>query len=180
MDIKNLLCTYENSDKLVFDKAVEVHYKSSSSCYSPLSSIMSSPASSVASSPSPILVSPPNSPSFNHHKKLNSRTPWSSEEDFLLQKGYEQGLSWAMISSTYLPHRSRGCCWGRFKTLQTKALEQREWSNPEDRLLLLAIKKHSKLFKHAWKSVAQDLGQRSSKECELRFCKIGNMIRKHQ
>ncbi|CAO3625319.1 unnamed protein product [Cunninghamella blakesleeana] len=179
MDIKNLLCTYETSDKLVFDREVEEHYKSSS-YYSPLSSILSSPASSVASSPLPILASPPNSPSpFHHHKKINSRTPWSTEEDFLLQKGYEQGLSWAMISSTYLPHRSRGCCWGRFKTLQAKALEQREWSNPEDRLLLLAIKKHSKLFKHAWKSVAQDLGQRSSKECELRYCKIGNMIRKH-
>ncbi|CAO3615926.1 unnamed protein product [Cunninghamella echinulata] len=192
MDIKNLLCTYETTttttDTLVFDhhkytNEYDNHFKS---YYSPLSSIVSSPVSSIASSPSPILDSPPHSPSpssfqnNNHTKKLNSRTPWSSEEDFLLQKGYEQGLSWAMISSTYLPHRSRGCCWGRFKTLQTKALEQREWSDPEDRLLLLAIKKHTKLFKHAWKSVAQDLGHRSSKECEIRFCKIGNMIRKRQ
>jgi hypothetical protein len=51
---------------------------------------------------------------------IQTRTPWTPEEDDLLQKGYEQGLSWAMISCTYLPHRSRGCCWGRFKTLQSK------------------------------------------------------------
>lgn len=51
---------------------------------------------------------------------IQTRTPWTPDEDELLQKGYEQGLSWAMISATYLPHRSRGCCWGRFKTLQSK------------------------------------------------------------
>ncbi|ORZ23595.1 hypothetical protein BCR42DRAFT_487536 [Absidia repens] len=54
--------------------------------------------------------------------QIQTRTPWTPLEDSLLQKGYEQGLSWAMISSTYLPHRSRGCCWGRFKTLQNKNL----------------------------------------------------------
>lgn len=51
---------------------------------------------------------------------VQTRTPWTPQEDRLLQKGYEQGLSWAMISSTYLPNRSRGCCWGRFKTLQSR------------------------------------------------------------
>ncbi|KAI8991923.1 hypothetical protein BDF20DRAFT_76360 [Mycotypha africana] len=51
---------------------------------------------------------------------VQTRTPWTPYEDHLLQQGYDQGLSWAMISSTYLPHRSRGCCWGRFKTLQNK------------------------------------------------------------
>lgn len=51
---------------------------------------------------------------------IQTRTPWTPDEDYLLQKGYEQGLSWAMISSTYLPSRSRGCCWGRFKTLQSR------------------------------------------------------------
>ncbi|ORZ12669.1 hypothetical protein BCR42DRAFT_419735, partial [Absidia repens] len=48
------------------------------------------------------------------------RVPWLPEEDTLLKQGFEQGLSWAMIASTYLPHRSRGCCWGRFKTLKNK------------------------------------------------------------
>jgi hypothetical protein len=48
------------------------------------------------------------------------RMPWLPEEDALLKHGFEQGLSWAMIASTYLPHRSRGCCWGRFKTLKNK------------------------------------------------------------
>ncbi|KAI8393535.1 uncharacterized protein BYT42DRAFT_507127 [Radiomyces spectabilis] len=51
---------------------------------------------------------------------VTQRTPWTPMEDHLLRLGYEQGLSWAMVSSTYLPHRSRGCCWGRFKTLQNK------------------------------------------------------------
>ncbi|ORZ17055.1 hypothetical protein BCR42DRAFT_413830 [Absidia repens] len=49
-----------------------------------------------------------------------TRIPWSPDEDILLKQGYEQGLSWALIASTYLPHRSRGCCWGRFKTLKNK------------------------------------------------------------
>ncbi|KAI8879686.1 hypothetical protein K501DRAFT_287246 [Backusella circina FSU 941] len=48
------------------------------------------------------------------------RVAWTPNEDTLLQQGYAQGLSWGMISSTYLPHRSRGCCWGRFKMLQSK------------------------------------------------------------
>ncbi|CAO3646613.1 unnamed protein product [Mucor fragilis] len=56
----------------------------------------------------------------NSASYIQTRTPWTPAEDDLLQKGYEQGLSWAMISCTFLPHRSRGCCWGRFKTLQSK------------------------------------------------------------
>jgi len=110
----------------------------------------------------------------NRHMHSQTRTPWSSEEDQLLQQGYSQGLSWAMISTVYLPHRSRGCCWGRFKTLQAKSLEQREWSDSEDRLLMLAIKKNSRLFKQAWKAVAQDMGNRSWKECEMRSTKVGS------
>ncbi|EPB82126.1 hypothetical protein HMPREF1544_11125 [Mucor circinelloides 1006PhL] len=110
----------------------------------------------------------------NRHIHSQTRTPWSSEEDQLLQQGYSQGLSWAMISTVYLPHRSRGCCWGRFKTLQAKSLEQREWSDSEDRLLMLAIKKNSKLFKQAWKAVAQDMGNRNWKECEMRSTKVGS------
>ncbi|GAN02767.1 hypothetical protein MAM1_0027c02214 [Mucor ambiguus] len=110
----------------------------------------------------------------NRHMHSQTRTPWSSEEDQLLQQGYSQGLSWAMISTVYLPHRSRGCCWGRFKTLQAKSLEQREWSDSEDRLLMLAIKKNSRLFKQAWKAVAQDMGNRNWKECEMRSTKVGS------
>ncbi|KAI8394327.1 uncharacterized protein BYT42DRAFT_610047 [Radiomyces spectabilis] len=64
----------------------------------------------------------PRSASAAGHASVQTRTPWTPFEDDLLQQGYEQGLSWAMISSTYLPHRSRGCCWGRFKTLQNKNL----------------------------------------------------------
>ncbi|OBZ89071.1 hypothetical protein A0J61_02879 [Choanephora cucurbitarum] len=56
----------------------------------------------------------------NNDQPIQTRTPWTPFEDHLLRQGYDQGLSWAMISSTYLPHRSRGCCWGRFKTLQNK------------------------------------------------------------
>lgn len=65
--------------------------------------------------PKPIKRARSNSASY-----IQTRTPWTPDEDDLLQKGYEQGLSWAMISCTFLPHRSRGCCWGRFKTLQSK------------------------------------------------------------
>lgn len=52
--------------------------------------------------------------------QMSRRVPWTPDEDELLKQGYEQGLSWAMIASTYLPHRSRGCCWGRLKTLKNK------------------------------------------------------------
>ncbi|KAI8069169.1 hypothetical protein BC940DRAFT_298057 [Gongronella butleri] len=72
---------------------------------------------------------------------MQTRTPWTPIEDELLQKGYEQGLSWAMISSTYLPHRSRGCCWGRFKTLQSK------------NLIDLKVQQQSRLARRAWKTM---------------------------
>ncbi|KAI8379099.1 uncharacterized protein BYT42DRAFT_567468 [Radiomyces spectabilis] len=136
-----------------------------------------------------IKTTTPSSPSFSSSSSYTdkwtrastqTRTPWTPEEDFLLQQGYAQGLSWAMISTTYLPHRSRGCCWGRFKTLQAKAMEHREWSNTEDKLLLLAVKKHSKLFRHAWQSVAQDMGERAWRDCEIRSAKVSHMIRKRQ
>ncbi|ORZ03683.1 hypothetical protein BCR43DRAFT_520789 [Syncephalastrum racemosum] len=48
------------------------------------------------------------------------RMPWTPAEDALLDRGYHEGLSWAMIASIYLPHRSRGCCWGRYKILQSR------------------------------------------------------------
>ncbi|KAG1473252.1 hypothetical protein G6F56_001063 [Rhizopus delemar] len=72
-----------------------------------------------------------------------TRTPWAPYEDELLRRGYNQGLSWAMISSTYLPHRSRGCCWGRFKTLQNKNLAD-----------------HTRCFKRPWKSVQFEQNRR--------------------
>jgi hypothetical protein len=111
----------------------------------------------------------------------HTRTPWSAEEDELLQQGYSQDMSWAMVSTIYLPHRSRGCCWGRFKTLQAKALEQREWTDSEDRLLQTAIKKNARLFKQAWKAVSQEMSNRSWRECELRSTKVTpTTIRKKQ
>ncbi|KAI7903955.1 uncharacterized protein BX663DRAFT_350444 [Cokeromyces recurvatus] len=74
------------------------------------------------------------------HNNVQTRIPWTPFEDHLLQQGYDQGLSWAMISSTYLPHRSRGCCWGRYKTLQNKNM-----IDPN----------HSQLrhFRRPWKSI---------------------------
>lgn len=139
-----------------------------------LDSPLNSPVMKKDHQPFPLQLAQP-----QRRPASQTRVPWSSEEDCLLNKGYQQGLSWAMISSSFLPHRSRGCCWGRFKTLQAKALERREWSDPEDRLLLLAVKKHAKMFKHAWKSVAQDLDQhRGWRECESRCIKLGGVIRK--
>ncbi|CDH57931.1 hypothetical protein RO3G_00935 [Lichtheimia corymbifera JMRC:FSU:9682] len=160
-------------------------------CYnaSPSLTPASSPPSSPYSLPS-LMIHPPEqqqqqqpiaTPPRNRSGP-QTRTPWTQEEDYLLQRGYSQGLSWAMISSTYLPHRSRGCCWGRFKTLQTKTMEHREWSSTEDQMLAMAMKKHSKLFKQAWKAVAQELPNRSWRECDSRFHKVaaGNMVRKRQ
>jgi hypothetical protein len=143
---------------------------SSSSTF--LYSIPSSP--DIGAPLPPLAARNDNSSSSNtilNRSSSNSQTriPWSNEEDQLLQLGYSQGLSWAMISTVHLPHRSRGCCWGRFKVLQQKSLEQREWNESEDRLLLLAMKKNSSLFKQAWKSVAQEMGNsRNWKECESR------------
>ncbi|KAI8635939.1 hypothetical protein BD408DRAFT_426926 [Parasitella parasitica] len=160
---------------------------SSSSYYSfPSSPEIDTPSSPITASASTAAVAPatvsavdnagPIVQRSNGNRQMHSqtRTPWSSEEDQLLQQGYSQGLSWAMISTVYLPHRSRGCCWGRFKTLQAKSLEQREWSDSEYRLLMLAIKKNSRLFKQAWKAVAQDMGNRNWKECEIRSTKVGS------
>lgn len=184
MDIKNLLCS--SSSTVLNENEANDFLKSPfwSSCSS-TSTFSSSSSSSTANSPvSSCFSTPPSSPSVNESSQQQSRqrapqtrTPWTAEEDYLLQQGYTQGLSWAMISAKYLPHRSRGCCWGRFKTLQTKAMEHREWTSAEDRLLLMAVKKHSRLFKQAWKSVAEDLPGRSWRECEFRTAR---MIRKKQ
>jgi hypothetical protein len=74
------------------------------------------------------------------NNNVQTRTPWTPFEDHLLQQGYDQGLSWAMISSTYLPHRSRGCCWGRFKTLQNKNMVDPSHS-------------HMRHFRRPWKAI---------------------------
>ncbi|CEG73934.1 hypothetical protein RMATCC62417_09219 [Rhizopus microsporus] len=150
MDIKHLLCqpcepysSKPNYFDLDIYRPVPV-YTEDLELYQPSQSI-SSTSSSLCSSPSQpspssfhkrvnseaycryikddsfLLQSPP-SPQRRSTSTtyIQTRTPWTPEEDNLLQQGYEQGLSWAMISATYLPHRSRGCCWGRFKTLQSK------------------------------------------------------------
>lgn len=74
------------------------------------------------------------------NNNVQTRTPWTPYEDHLLQQGYDQGLSWAMISSTYLPHRSRGCCWGRFKTLQNKNMIDSSHA-------------HMRHFRRPWKAI---------------------------
>ncbi|KAI8391177.1 uncharacterized protein BYT42DRAFT_509050 [Radiomyces spectabilis] len=193
MDIKNLLCPLSQQDQAIvltepvcpktptsFDSIRDYEpafsYSNSPSMSSQYSSL---PSLSPSSSPIVLPLMPARPVSQKHARNTSqTRTPWTPAEDYLLQQGYNQGLSWAMISSTYLPHRSRGCCWGRFKTLQTKVLEQREWTDAEDRLLMLAMKKHARLFKQAWKSVARDMGERSWRECEFRSAKVAGMIRK--
>lgn len=147
--------------------------------YSPeLSSIINSNFTVHTSSAnsSPTVTASDNHSVKSMSRKQQTRTPWTASEDYLLEKGYMQGLSWAMISAKYLPHRSRGCCWGRFKTLQTKSTERKNWSESEDRVLLGAIKKHSKLFKQAWKSVAMDLNDRDWRECEIRSARIASLM----
>lgn len=178
MDIKNLLChTTQHYNEQQYEKqAFE---------YCPVSPSSWSSASSKSSMDSPIL-SPmtPTPPSASHtlrKKQHQTRTPWTSSEDYLLEKGYLQGLSWAMISSKYLPHRSRGCCWGRFKTLQTKGTEKKHWTESEDRVLLGAIKKNTRLFKQAWRTVALDLSDRDWQECEIRSARIsGILVQQHR
>ncbi|KAI8098272.1 uncharacterized protein B0P05DRAFT_521161 [Gilbertella persicaria] len=81
-----------------------------------------------------------NNSSSHNNSNVQTRTPWTPIEDHLLQQGYDQGLSWAMISSTYLPHRSRGCCWGRFKTLQNKNMIDPNHS-------------HMRHFRRPWKAI---------------------------
>ncbi|KAI8344604.1 hypothetical protein BC941DRAFT_508137 [Chlamydoabsidia padenii] len=159
MDLKNLLC---NNRPSLFPQEQPICPASPIDTCSPSTLYLSADTSS-----------PP-------QQQTQTRTPWTASEDFLLQKGYSQGLSWAMISSTYLPHRSRGCCWGRFKTLQAKMSEHREWSSSEDHLLLLAIKKQDRLFKQAWKAVARELGDRSWRECDVRSSKLNRAVRKQQ
>ncbi|KAI7854344.1 hypothetical protein BDC45DRAFT_509237 [Circinella umbellata] len=200
MDIKSLLCpksTFYACPKTSSSPSINQYYQRTWSCAS--SDIdspglsYSTPSLSPASSPKPIVIpldqhrpsaSTSTSLTSTHRQRSGSqtRTPWSQHEDYLLQRGYNEGLSWAMISSTYLPHRSRGCCWGRFKTLQAKVLEKRDWNDTEDQLLAIAIKKHSRIFKQAWKAVSIDMPNRSWRECESRSLKVNssNIIRKRQ
>jgi hypothetical protein len=196
MDIKNLLCntTTTSNDNEFTTVVVNNHYQQEQQQqyekrafdYYPIttptspSSLSSwSDASSISStnelnSFSPILSPATKTATVKQHQ---TRTPWTSPEDYLLEKGYLQGLSWAMISNKYLPHRSRGCCWGRFKTLQTKSTsEKKNWSESEDRVLIGAIKKHARLFRQAWRSVAFDLNDRDWKECEIRSARISGLL----
>lgn len=178
MDIKNLLChTTQHYNEQQYEKQAFEYYPSSPSSWSSTSS-KSSMDSPILS---PVTPTPTTPPSHALRKKQHqTRTPWTSSEDYLLQKGYLQGLSWAMISSKYLPHRSRGCCWGRFKTLQTKGTEKKNWTESEDRVLLGAIKKHSRLFKQAWRTVAMDLTDRDWRECEIRSARISGVLVHHR
>ncbi|GAA5798333.1 hypothetical protein HPULCUR_003735 [Helicostylum pulchrum] len=91
----------------------------------------------------------PRSESAGNNNNVQTRTPWTPFEDHLLQQGYDQGLSWAMISSTYLPHRSRGCCWGRFKTLQNKNMVDPSHS-------------HMRHFRRPWKAIDFNGSRKSS------------------
>lgn len=188
MDIKNLLCNNTSSnDEFTtmvinnnnqYEKRVFDYYPTHTPA-SPPSSISSwSSASSISSTNDTLAsFSPILSPAQKTTKAHQTRTPWTASEDYLLENGYLQGLSWAMISTKYLPHRSRGCCWGRFKTLQTKSSnEKRTWSESEDRVLIGAIKKHTRLFKQAWRSVALDLNDRDWRECEIRSARISGLL----
>ncbi|CAO3674423.1 unnamed protein product [Rhizopus stolonifer] len=144
MDIKSLLNA----------ACVDIPFKQQNFDDCPASPLMAwSSASSVSSSDTTI------SPTVFRKTKSQqqTRTPWTTSEDYLLEKGYMQGLSWAMISAKYLPHRSRGCCWGRFKTLRTKISQKKRWSMNEDQ---------------AWSSVALDLNNRNWKECKVRSTRI--------
>jgi hypothetical protein len=123
----------------------------------------------------------PSKKTRSQSKSSNQRKPWSEHEDYLLKKGYSKGLSWAAISSMYLPDRSRGCCWGRFKTLQMKSCKRtnkQDWSDSEDNLLNMSIKKHEGLFKKAWSSVAQELNTRDWKECQVRYNRMPSPLRR--
>ncbi|KAI8146512.1 hypothetical protein BJV82DRAFT_598811 [Fennellomyces sp. T-0311] len=198
MDIKNLLCptpTFYACSEAPVNQCYQQTWSCASSDTESPDLSYSSPSLTPASSPptTPKAIVPPlvdrhdnaqpTAPAQRPHRSgPQTRTPWTRHEDYLLQRGYSQGLSWAMISSTYLPHRSRGCCWGRFKTLQAKALERRDWDETEDQLLAFALKKHARLFKQAWKAVSHEMPNRSWRECESRSLKIatGNLVRKRQ
>ena len=154
MDIKNLLCTSNTttvtplSHPTVMDcmplyssKSPVETYQHSPVCWSSSSSAASTDSPSdlsfYSTLPSPLATTPPTSPTAAPSRRptarvSQTRTPWTPKEDYLLRQGYAEGLSWAMISFHDLPHRSRGCCWGRFKMLQTKTVEQREWSEAEE------------------------------------------------
>lgn len=172
MDIQNLLNSIQLEDEQ-YEKQVFEYCPSSPSAWSSISSktFLSEPIKTSRNR-----IDSSNSMYNNRKSKHQTRTPWTASEDYLLEKGYLQGLSWAMISAKYLPHRSRGCCWGRFKTLQTKSTERKMWTESEDRILLGAIRKHTKLFKHAWKTVAMDLNDRDWRECEIRSARISNIL----
>lgn len=164
MDIKDLLC--KKSQQSETENGLDLNLADPETPL--ISPSLAEPSSDISSSES---LSPPTR--LRNRQYIQTRVPWRPEEDHLLRQGYEQGLSWALISARYLPHRSRGCCWGRFKTLQTGEVHQREWHEKEDQSLCIAMKKHTKLFKQAWKAVATDVGEhRSWRECRQRAYKI--------
>jgi hypothetical protein len=166
MDIKDLLCSKPQQPDT--DQVLNKDTADLKSLVVPPN--IPEPTSDISS---PETFSPPSR--LNARQHIQTRVPWRPEEDHLLRQGYEQGLSWTLISARYLPHRSRGCCWGRFKTLQSMEVHRREWNETEDVLLRLAVKKHAKLFKQVWRAVAADVGDdRSWRDCRQRAQKINN------
>ncbi|KAJ2964781.1 hypothetical protein NQZ79_g299 [Umbelopsis isabellina] len=164
MDIKDLLCSkpqQPDTDQVLNRDTADQRSLGASTNMVEATSDISSPET----------FSPP--ARLNTRQHIQTRVPWRPEEDHLLRQGYEQGLSWTLISARYLPHRSRGCCWGRFKTLQSMEIHRKEWSDKEDEFLRLAVKKHAKLFKQVWRAVAADVGDdRSWRDCRQRAQKI--------
>ncbi|KAI9017917.1 hypothetical protein CLU79DRAFT_762247 [Phycomyces nitens] len=206
MDIKNLLCSTSNPSRShSIDYTLEPlqHKQSCPSIYSICHQnqnptfINGSPEShSIAnSSPDqentdPRHSSSPQIPSYynldtkkplaRRLSQSHTRNPWTPEEDELLKQGYLEGLSWAMISATYLPRRSRGCCWGRFKILQSKTAYSRRQSKQEKYLPALAVQKRTQLFKHAWRLVAQDMLGRFWDEREFESFHLANITPKQR
>lgn len=163
MDIKYLLCeTAENKDCLYSESPSLVRSRTTSDasstcsndcpetprddpccCYYPVATpslSTSACATTTTSMTRPTRRSRSATQSTTTSVPVQTRMAWTPYEDELLQQGYDEGLSWAMISATYLPHRSRGCCWGRFKTLQSKNL-----IDPK--------RQSARLFRRPWKAV---------------------------
>lgn len=122
------------------DLSVSPYFGSGPSTSTGSSTISSNSSMARYRAPSRRSRSPSTAGSNTANTPVQTRMAWTPTEDDLLQQGYDEGLSWAMISATYLPHRSRGCCWGRFKTLQSKNLVDPKRQN-------------ARLFRRPWKAI---------------------------
>lgn len=122
------------------DLSVSPYFGSGPSTSTGSSTISSNSSIARYRAPSRRSRSPSTAGSNTANTPVQTRMAWTPTEDDLLQQGYDEGLSWAMISATYLPHRSRGCCWGRFKTLQSKNLVDPKRQN-------------ARLFRRPWKAI---------------------------